>query len=163
MPKYKHGSGSVYKRGKTWWLTYYANGRQVWESAKTKDKAEARKLLQAKIGQRAEGRLMVGADKLTFEDLLTMVENEYKANERKTLNKVQGRGRHLARSFAGCRALDITTDALWVFIIKRQEEGASNGEVNRELSTLRRGFNLALRAQKIPHMPYFPRLEESAP
>lgn len=37
MPKYKHGSGSVYKRGKTWWITYYHNGKQVWESAKTKD------------------------------------------------------------------------------------------------------------------------------
>lgn len=26
MPKYKHGSGSVYKRGKNWWLSYYVLG-----------------------------------------------------------------------------------------------------------------------------------------
>jgi len=29
MPKYKHGSGSVYKRGKTWWLKYYVDGKAV--------------------------------------------------------------------------------------------------------------------------------------
>ena len=73
MPKYKHGSGSIYRRGKTWWLTYYVNCQQVWESAKTKDKATARKTLQEKIGQRAEGRLLVGADRVTFEVLIQMV------------------------------------------------------------------------------------------
>lgn len=46
MPRFKHGSGSVYKRGKTWWITYYVDGKQVWESAKTKDRAEARRILQ---------------------------------------------------------------------------------------------------------------------
>lgn len=108
MPRYKHGSGSIYKRGKTWWLSYYVNGQQVWESAKTRDKAEARKLLQAKIGLRAEGRLVVGIDKVTFGDLLEGVVDEYKANHRKSLDKVLCRGRHLAKSFAGWRAQDIT-------------------------------------------------------
>ncbi|MGH7961903.1 MAG: tyrosine-type recombinase/integrase [Candidatus Binatia bacterium] len=163
MPKYKHGSGSIYKRGKTWWITYYVNGQQVWESAKTKDKAEARKTLQTKIGQRSEGRLVVGADKVTYKDLIEGVENEYKANGRKSLDKVQYRAKHLAKAFAGWRALDITVTELRAYITNRQEEGASNAEINRELSTLRRGFNLALQAEKILRMPHFPRLQESAP
>jgi len=29
MPKYKHGSGSIYKRRKTWWLSYYVNGERI--------------------------------------------------------------------------------------------------------------------------------------
>lgn len=163
MPKYKHGSGSIYKRGKTWWLSYYVNGKQVWESAQTKDRAEARRILQAKLGQRAEDRLIVGADRVTFEDLIRGVENEYRANERKTLDKVQCRAKHLAKSFAGWRALDIKVTDLRAYIAKRQEEGASNAEINRELSVLRRGFNLAREAETLTHMPHFPRLEERAP
>ncbi len=51
MPKYKHGSGSVYKRSKTFWLSYYMNGQRVRESAYTADRAEARRLLQQRLGQ----------------------------------------------------------------------------------------------------------------
>ncbi len=163
MPKYKHGSGSVYQRGKTWWITYYVDGKQVWESARTKDKTEARKRLQEKIGQRSEGRLVVGSDKVTFENLIDMVMNEYKANNRKTLDKVHYRKAHLAKSFTGWKAKDITVTELRAFIARRQEEEAANAEINRELATLRRGFNLALQAERLFRMPHFPRLEESAP
>ena len=158
MPKYKHGSGSVYLRGKTWWMTYYVNGKQVWESAKTKDKAAARQKLQEKIGQRAEGRLVVGADRVTFEVLIQMVKDEYETNARKSVDKVQYREKHLAKSFAGWKASNITLTDLRAFIKHRQEEGAANAEINRELATLRRGFNLALQAERIPRMPHFPRL-----
>lgn len=106
---------------------------------------------------------MVGADRVTFEDLLDGVVDEYKANGRKSLDKVLCRGRHLAKSFAGWRAQDITVTELRAFIARRQEEGASNAEINRELSTLRRGFNLALQAENILRLPHFPRLEESSP
>ena len=163
MPRHKHGSGSVYKRGKTWWITYWVNGQQVLESAKTTDKATAKKLLQTKIGQRAEGRLVVGADRVTFEVLIQMVKDEYTTNNRKSADKVQYRERHLAKSFAGWKAGDITVTDLRAFIARRQNEGAANAEINRELATLRRGFNLALQADRIPRMPHFPRLQESAP
>ncbi|MSQ47466.1 MAG: hypothetical protein EXR78_03600 [Deltaproteobacteria bacterium] len=163
MPRYKHGSGSVYKRGKTWWMTYSVNGHQQWESAKTSDRTIARKLLQEKIGRRAAGRFVVGSDRVTFEVLIQMVKDEYAANARKSTDKVVYRERHLAKSFAGWKASDITVTDLRAFIARRQEEGAANAEINRELATLRRGFNLALQADRIPRMPHFPRLQESAP
>jgi integrase len=71
--------------------------------------------------------------------------------------------RHLAKSFAGWKAGDITVTDLRAFIARRQGEGAANAEINRELATLRRGFNLALQADCIPRMPHFPRLQESPP
>lgn len=79
------------------------------------------------------------------------------------MDKVQYRARHLSKSFASWRANDITVTELRAFIARRQEEGASNAEINRELATLRRGFNLALQAEKLSRMPHFPRLEESPP
>src|SRR5262249_39336716 len=127
MPKYKHGSGSVYKRGKTWWLTYYVNGKQVWESAKTKDRAEARRMLQEKIGQRAEGRLVVGADKVTFEELAEGLFNNYKANGRRSLDMAEQRVRkHLRPFFGHKKAHEITSADVEAFIAHRQEQGASN-------------------------------------
>src|SRR5262245_10824168 len=147
MPKFKHGSGSVYKRGRVWWLTYYHHGQQVWESAQTRDKAAARKTLQTKIGQRAEGKLVVGADKITFAGLLDLVEREYQENNRKTLKQIRQHRKHLAKCFAGRRANEILVADILAFRARRQAEGASNAEINRETSTLRRAFHLALEAE----------------
>ena len=41
MPKYRRGSGSIYKKRSVYYVAYYANGKQVCESTGTKDKAEA--------------------------------------------------------------------------------------------------------------------------
>ena len=162
MPKYKHGSGSVYKRGKTWWLTYYVNGTQVWESAKTRDRAEARRKLQEKIGQRAEGKLVVGADKVTFEELTGMILDDYRVNGKKSVTDVEWRIRcHLRPFFGQQKAQEITTAEVKAYIAKRQEEGAKNGSINRELAALKRMFNLALQAEKIIRKPYIPSLEEN--
>src|ERR687886_669288 len=101
MPKYKHGSGSVYRRGKTWWLSYYANGNRVRESAHTADRAEARRLLQQRLGQIADGKFTgPAADRVTFEDLAEDFLNDYRTNGRKSLDVAQRLVRkHLARFF----------------------------------------------------------------
>jgi integrase len=44
-----------------------------------------------------------------------------------------------------------------------REQGLSNATVNRDLSALRRAFNLARKAGKIQKVPSFPHLKEAAP
>jgi integrase len=163
MPKYKHGSGSVYKRGKTWWVTYYHDGKQVWESARTTDRAEARRILHAKLGQLAEGRYVgPAAERVTFDDLADGLFNDYKANARQSLDIAAQRVRlHLWPFFGHKRAHEITTADVKAYIARRQEEGAKNGSINRELAALKRMFNLALQAEKITRKPYIPSLEEN--
>src|SRR2546428_290482 len=134
MPKYKHGSGSVYRRGKTWWIAYYdPDGKQVCESAKTKNKAEARKSLQAKLGQIAEGRYVgPAAEKVTFKELTEGLFNDYKANSKRSLNMAELRVRkHLAPFFDGKTAHKITSVDVQAYIAQRQQAGASNAEINR--------------------------------
>ena len=48
--------GTIYKRGKTYWIKYYRKGRPFYESTETDDKADARKMLKKREGQVAEGR-----------------------------------------------------------------------------------------------------------
>lgn len=97
MPKYKNGSGSIYRRdskgpdgkkklGKVWWLDYYHNGKRIRESSGTTDKTEARRILQAKQGQIAEGRFNApSADKVTFEELVDGLLTDYEINGKKSI------------------------------------------------------------------------------
>jgi integrase len=166
MPNYRRGSGSVYLRGKTYWVAYYTpDGKQVCESAKTKDKAEARRILKARQGQIAEGRYLgPSADKVTFEELAEGLFNDYKANGKRSLNMAELRVRkHLMPFFGGKTAHGISTADIQAYITERRIAEASNAEINRELAALRRAYNLALRAERIYRKPHIPTLKESAP
>jgi integrase len=160
MPKFKHGSGSVYKRKKTWWIDYYANGKRVRESADTTDKTEARKKLQTRLGQIAEGKFIgPAADRVTFAEMAEDFLNDYRTTGKKSLDVAERRvKKHLKRFFAGKTAHGITTADVRAFIVARQEEGAALGEINLELAALKRMFNLALQAEKIYRKPYIPSL-----
>ena len=163
MPKYRRGDGSVYVRGKTYWIAYYVDGEQVCESAHSRDKAEARRFLKARQGQIAEGRYVGAvADRVAFDDLAELILTDYKVNGKKSLPDVEQKIRlHLRPFFGKKKAHSITTADIKAFTLKRLEEGAANGKINRELAALKRMFNLALQAEKITRKPYMAMLAEN--
>jgi hypothetical protein len=57
--------------------------------------------------------------------------------------------------------LDITTDRINAHTGKRQDSGAKNATINRELAALKRMFSLAIQAGKLSSKPYIPTLEEN--
>jgi hypothetical protein len=82
MPKYRRGSGSVYLKRGWCYIKYYAGGKPIAEAAGTKNKAEARRLLQSRLGQLAEGRYIGPmAERMTFDDLAEMLRGERKTEE----------------------------------------------------------------------------------
>lgn len=163
MPRYKHGSGSVYKRGKAFWLSYYVKGERIRESADTTDRAEARRLLALKQGQIAEGRYQgPSADRVTFEDLAEMILTDYTNNGKKSLPDVEQKLRlHLRPYFGQKKAHEIASTDVEEYKLARLKEGAANAKINRELAALKRMFNLALQAEKIYRKPYIKMLEEN--
>ena len=57
----KWGQGTVYKRGKTYWIKYYQNGKPFYESAKSDKSADAHRLLAERMGRlRKANRLGCG-------------------------------------------------------------------------------------------------------
>ena len=54
----------------------------------------------------------------------------------------------------------ITTADVRAFIVRRQATKASNGEINRELTALKKLFSLAIQAGKFLGKPYVPMLKE---
>ena len=49
--------GSIYKRGKTYWIKYYRNGKPYRESSESKKEADAKRLLKKREGEISNGKL----------------------------------------------------------------------------------------------------------
>lgn len=162
MPKYKHGSGSLYRRGKAWWLSYYHNGERIRESVNTSDRGEARRLLQQRLGQIAEGRYVgPAADRVRLEELAELVLLDYRVNGKRSIGVTETRLRkHVLSFFVNRRAQSITATDIQAYIVHRQGHHASNAQINRELSALKRAFNLGIRQEQIHKKPYIPKLAE---
>jgi integrase len=62
--------------------------------------------------------------------------------------------------FGGWRMANITTADIRKYIEQRQEAGAANATINRELAALKRMFSLAIQAGKLLQRPHIPMLQE---
>jgi hypothetical protein len=156
MPKYKHGSGSVYrprkkaKNGKrrimkVYWLSYYKGGKRIRESSGTRDEAKAWQELRKRQGQIAEGKFTgLGADRVTIQALTDDLLAEFRANGKRSLATAQIRvDKHLLPFFGDKTAHEVTTSHIREYSTARQAEGTSNATINRELALLKRAFNLS--------------------
>lgn len=119
------------------------------------------KLLKRRLGEIGQGRL-VGPDieRTTFEDLVEMLTDDYKANQRRSFNRVIGSVGHLQEFFGQARALEITSDRISLYVKCRLEAGATNATINRELAALKRMFRLGVQSRKVAEVPYVPMLHE---
>ncbi len=158
--KRARGLGIIYLRGRVWWVQYYARGTRHRESSQSANRADAVRLLKRRLADVASGR-PVGPriERTTLADLLDIVANDYRANGRRSLRRLDFAAAHLAAYFSpAARAIEITTDRLTAYQAHRLAMGAARASVNYELAILRRAFSLALRAGKVASRPDFPML-----
>jgi integrase len=129
-------------------------------------KAEAERVLKQREGDVARGRpLFTSADKVTFDELTALVVRDYDLNGKRSIGKTRVNVRRLEEFFGGWRAVNITAATVGAYIEKRLKAGLANGSVNRELSTLRRAFRLAVKSRLLSadHVPTIDLLTEAAP
>jgi integrase len=155
----------VYRRGKTFWLKYYRDGVPIRESAETTKEGEARKLLKRREGDVERGvPLSPKVGRVTVAEGLDGVIVDYTVNAMRSLAGMQRRVRkHLEPFFRGRRMSSVQTDDVQRYVAHRQDEGASNATINRELAALKRAFTLCLRAGTLVTRPYIAMLREAAP
>jgi integrase len=172
----KDAMGMLYKRGAVWWIKYYRNGRGMRESSYSTKEGDARRLLKLREGDIEHG-LPVDPklNRIRFEEAAEDLKTEYSVNGRRSADELERRIRlHLMPHFGGRRLAAIATTDINKFILTRQadvivaggvgderkERRFSNGEINRELTTLKRIFNLARQNGKLTHVPHIPMLKE---
>lgn len=168
--------GELKKRGHIWWVRYYRDGRRFEESSGSTKEGDARRLLRLREGDVERGLpVSPKIGRLRFEEAAKDLINDYKTNNRKTLDDLQRRlDLHLEPYFRGRRMSAITTPDIREYITKRQDDRitwgppnarqsrpVSNGEINRELTALKRMFRLAVQAGKLLAVPHIPMLREN--
>lgn len=158
------GSGSLYQRGKIWWMAYSGTYGSFRESTGKTTKGEAQAALTDRIAKLQAGTTTAGSQKTRVSDLYTLVERDYTNDGQKSLDDVQTRWRlHLQPFFGTMRAAAVSANVVEDYKSKRLAAGASNGTVNRELAILRRGFRLGERFGRVSRIPHFDMLAEAKP
>jgi integrase len=156
------GLGQIYLRGKTWWIVYYHRGRRYRESAHSNAPAKAKQLLKTRLAQMGGGHFIGPAEeRLMFEDLAELLRVDYRVNRRRSAGKLAYRLARLSEAFAEMRAVDITTHRIKNYIVDRQQAGASNATINRDLAALKRAFTLAVQDRRLTQIPHIPMLAEN--
>jgi integrase len=159
-PSYTAADGTR-KRSAVWWLKFKAQGRVIRESSGTDDRRQAARTLKVKEGAAEEGRPIIPrTDKITIGDLFDTLVEEYTSNGRRSLDRLQVSLTHLRPAFEQERAVRLTSAEVITYTTARQQAGAANASVNRELAALKRAYRLALKGDRLPRVPYIPMLAE---
>lgn len=161
MRETRRGLGGVYRRGGVWWIRYSYRGDKRRETSGSPRQADALRLLKRRLGEIGLGRLVgPDAERVTLGDLKAMLLDDYALKGNRTVVRAaQGMAHILGHFGESARALDTTADKLVSYAKARQEGGAAPATVKNELAMLRRGFNLAVRAGRLPQRPAFPVIE----
>lgn len=155
--------GSIYKRGGIYWIKYYKNGKPYRESAKSDRMSEAIRKLKQREGEIAEGKTPnLRAERTTFEELVTLILNDYKVNGRRSIDRLGRSIEHLKSYFSGMKSIRIAPDMIEAYKVKRiEEDNAENATINRELAALKRMFNLGADVGRVIHVPKIKMLREN--
>jgi integrase len=177
QPKWKRDGETHTAR--TWAIAYTDPRRpvgkqQVRESTGSTSETKAHKLLRQRLSEIEQGKPTgPDVDKTTLGDLATMLTDDYKVNERRSLTRIEqslvhivgndkeGEDHHDGFFGKNHKTRHVTADRVSAYVLHRRSEGAKAATINRELACLRRMFRLGNRAGRVAFKPEITLLKEN--
>jgi hypothetical protein len=163
MARRPNGTGSIFQRGRIWFVQYYWRGERRRESSHSEDREKAEQLLHKRLGEIATGRYLgIAADHVTVGDLIDLVIEDYEFRKLRSSAVVEWRARAHLESLRKLPAIKFTTAEARRYVVGRRAEGAEDSTINRELSIIRCGFTLAKQSDPplVHNVPYIPKPDE---
>jgi len=145
------GFGTIYRRGRVWWIKWSKDGKRRRESSKSERDSDAFKLLRRRIDEVARDRRRdpVAEDRVTMAQLFNALEADYTANGRRSRTTLAFRLAPLREAFGQEKAHDVTAASIKRYKDQRQAAGKAPATVNRELAALRRAFTIAVEQERL--------------
>jgi hypothetical protein len=82
----QRGQGSLYKRGRTWCVQHFVNGRRVRESAETTNRRAAQDFLNGRLGHVVQGKpILPRVDRVRYDELAADLHRHYETTGTRSL------------------------------------------------------------------------------
>ncbi len=134
------------KRGKYWCMRFTYHGRQVRRSTGTTDRRLAEAIVGKVRAQIVEGRFFETLEEKTrtFEELMVRYLTDHAAKKSEPRH-YHGYAKRLTAFFGGRTLAEITPKLIADYKARRYAAGLKPASINRELASLKKAFNLAVR------------------
>lgn len=144
----------LYRRGRVWWLAYSVEHQKVNESTHTSNKRVAKRALDKRLGEIAEGRLQL--PHLQSAPRLSDWSDEFLAGiaDPNTKERYRSSVGNLLRILGHPKLTDLASDQIDGFVQQRQSEGVRPATINRDLAVLRRMLKLAQKRRYLGWNPF---------
>jgi integrase len=145
--------GSLYQRGKIWWMACMVDGRQHCESTGTTNKRLAQKILNKRLGEIIEGRFQLPNSnpprlQQFSEDFLESIRHN------NTKKRYASSIANLRAHFGDVRLSDFNLERIEQFKYARLSVKVRAATVNRDLAVLRQMLKIAERKRLIRSAPF---------
>ena len=134
------------KRGKYWCMRFTYHGRQVRRSTGTTDRRLAEAIVGKVRAQIVEGRIFETLEEKTrtFEELMARYLTDHAAKKSEPRHD-HGYAKRLTAFFGGRTLAEVTPKLIADYKARRYAAGLKPASINRELASLKKAFNLAVR------------------
>ncbi len=163
-PKLKGSTKEDPRFGRIWWVKYYVNGNPIRESTGTDKEKNATRFMKQREGRVAMGQpVLRRMDKIRYEEVAEDLRKHYRTTGCRSPREAEIRFKHLDRFFRHTRLASIDHATITRYVEMRQQAGAGNATINRELGILGRMLRLAYEGGKLFRVPSIKLLKEPPP